>query len=102
MVMFFKVKLYYFFILASIYEYLHFDSYVFSENQGSQFGFLCAEVFRDSSSVNVDGVIHWSAERRLQEAQSSIIGLEHFHRISLLLIQGEGKNQLLNSHVSVL
>lgn len=88
MVMFFELNYLLFFILASIYEYLHFDSYVFSEPK-VQFGFLCAEVFRDSSSVNVDGVIHWSAERRLQEAQSSIIGLEHFHRISLLLTQGE-------------
>lgn len=75
---------------------------MFSENQGSQFGFLYAEVFRDSSSVNVADVIHWSAERRLQEAQSSMIGLEHFIGVSLQLMQDEGKNQLLNSHISVL
>ena len=56
---------------------------MFSENQGSQFGFLYAEVFRDSSSVNVADVIHWSAERRLQEAQSSMIGLEHVIGVSL-------------------
>lgn len=67
---------------------------MFSENQGSQFGFLCAEVFRDSSSVNVDSVIHWSAERRLQEAQSSVIGLEHFHRSLFAVHAGRGKESV--------
>lgn len=64
---------------------------MFSENQGSQFGFLYAEVFRDSSSVNVADVIHWSAERRLQEAQSSMIGLEHLHRSLAAAHAGRGK-----------
>ena len=60
---------------------------MFSENQGSQFGFLCAEVLRD-------GVIHWSAERGLQEAQSSVIGLEHFHRSLFAAHAGRGKESV--------
>lgn len=51
--------IYYFLILASIYEYLHFDSHLlnFRRTKGHSLGSCVLKVLEHSSSVNVDGVV---------------------------------------------
>lgn len=87
----------YFLILASIYEYLQFDRHLlnFRRTRGHGCGCRVLNSSEHSGCVGVGGAVTGCGER-IQEARWRA-GAARGHRMLF-----EGKNQLLNSHISVL